>query len=105
MQITRLGVPWVPNTWVDTASRPIASVEVESCAGCWCFTGTHRCVVPGGSCPHRERASNGRTCEEQNGCESVEVGFHEFFLWVLGFGFYVSATSPLWQPHKCVSIG
>src|SRR5215813_4729048 len=32
------------------------------------------------SCPHGKRANDGRTREEQNGRESVEVRFHRFFL-------------------------
>src|SRR5215475_4492681 len=35
----------------------------------------------------------------------LRLGFMNFSFGFWVFGFYIPAASPLWQPHKCVSIG
>src|SRR5262245_36638835 len=65
-----------------------------TCSNLRCFSNRSRFIESRGgssyrrSCPHGKRANDGRTCEEQNGRESVEVRFHRFFL-VLGFSVYI----------------
>src|SRR5215471_19807196 len=56
-----------------------------TCSNLRCFSNRSRFTESRGqssyrrSCPHGKRASDGHTCEEQNGRESVEVRFHRIF--------------------------
>src|SRR5215472_3848475 len=56
-----------------------------TCSNLRCFSNRSRFTESRGqssyrrSCPQGKRANDGRTCEEQNGRESVEVRFHRFF--------------------------